>query len=202
MSVAIYVRVSSNHQSKGMESQETALLAYCTDRKLGEPMIFKDFAISGGKESRPGLNDLMAACREGKISLVCVYSFSRFARSTKHLLSALEFFNTHQIGFVSLSEDVNTATPVGKIVFTLLAAIAEFERETIRDRIRNGMRNAKAKGRSLGRPKQRDGRLIRELHAKNLSQRQIAKMLGISRASVQVELKQMRQAAGNGGFAA
>ncbi len=91
--VAIYVRVSTARQSNGLESQERALVDYCKARGYHDFLIFKDENISGAKSSRPGLDRLMVAAEQGQIKSVVVYSFSRFARSTKHLLAALEQFN-------------------------------------------------------------------------------------------------------------
>jgi DNA invertase Pin-like site-specific DNA recombinase len=88
----------------------------------------------------------MADCRAGLISSVVVFSFSRFARSTTHLLDALQEFNKHKIGFVSITEQIDTQTPMGRTLCTILAAIGELERNLIRERIMSGLKNAAAKG--------------------------------------------------------
>lgn len=106
--------------------------------------------LSASKD-RPALNELWRLCRQRKVDVVVVHEFSRFARSTVELLRSLEEFNALGVQFVSLREQIDTTTPAGKLVFTVIAALAEFEREMIRMRVRSGMANARAKGVALGR---------------------------------------------------
>src|SRR6202521_1611754 len=94
----------------------------------------------------------MADAHKRRFDIVCVWKFDRFARSVSHLLRALETFNALGIAFVSLSEQMDTTTPTGKMVFTVLGAVAELERSLIAERVRAGLRNARAKGKRLGRP--------------------------------------------------
>jgi len=188
--VALYARVSTQNQSTGLEAQIRALNAYCRDHGIEQFQVFQDEGISGAKERRPGLDSLMNAVTKGEVRTVIVYSFSRFARSTKHLLSALETFNQREITFISLSEALDTTTAAGKMVFTVLAAVAELERELVRERVRNGLSNAKAKGKVLGRPKQiKNLELIKHLANQNLSIREISKLVHCSPASVCREIK-------------
>jgi DNA invertase Pin-like site-specific DNA recombinase len=110
--------------------------------------------------------------------------FDRFARSVSHLLRALETFQALGIEFVSLSEQLDTSTPTGKMVFTVLGAVAELERSLIAERVRAGLRNAKAKGKRLGRPRKViDAAKIATLRAQGHSWRTIARQLGISARS-------------------
>src|ERR1700693_2403541 len=95
----------------------------------------------------------MADAHRRKFDAVIVWKFDRFARSVTHLLRALESFRSQGIEFISLSEQVDTSTPTGKMVFTVLGAVAELERSLIAERVRAGLRNARAKGRKLGRPR-------------------------------------------------
>jgi DNA invertase Pin-like site-specific DNA recombinase len=115
---------------------------------------YVDTGWSGAKESRPALDELMADAQRGlrDFEAIAVWKFDRFARSTKHLLRALETFQALGIGFVSLTESVDTSTPYGKLVFTILGAVAELERSLIAERIRNGMKKqgAKKPGRKVG----------------------------------------------------
>ena len=111
-----------------------------------------DEGISGAKDRRPALDRLMADAHKRKFDAVVVWKFDRFARSVSHLLRALENFQALGIAFVSLSESLDTSTPAGKMVFTVLGAVAELERSLIGERVRAGLRNAKAKGVILGRP--------------------------------------------------
>jgi DNA invertase Pin-like site-specific DNA recombinase len=114
---------------------------------------YVDSGISGSKESRPELDKLMADAHRRRFDAVAVWKFDRFARSVSHLLRVLETFKALGIDFVSLSEQVDTSTPTGNMVFTVLGAVAELERSLICERVRAGIRNAKAKGRRLGRPR-------------------------------------------------
>lgn len=106
--------------------------------------------LSASKD-RPALNELWRLCRQRKVDVVVVHEFSRFARSTIELLRSLEEFNALGIQFVSLKEQIDTTTPAGRLVFTVIAALAEFEREMIRMRVRSGMEHARSRGVTLGR---------------------------------------------------
>jgi DNA invertase Pin-like site-specific DNA recombinase len=105
---------------------------------------------------------------------VIVYSFSRYARSVTHLLRALEEFRKVNVGFVSITESIDTNTPLGAAVFTILGAVAQLERDLIAERVRNGLANARANGVRIGRLKTRDSDLIRKLRASGMTYRQIA----------------------------
>jgi DNA invertase Pin-like site-specific DNA recombinase len=108
--------------------------------------------MSGAKASRPELDELMADANKRKMDIVLVWRFDRFARSVSHLLQALETFRTVGIEFASLSEQIDTSTAAGKLVFTVLGAVAELERSLIVERVRMGLQSARKKGKRLGRP--------------------------------------------------
>jgi DNA invertase Pin-like site-specific DNA recombinase len=95
----------------------------------------------------------MSDAHKRRFDVVCVWRFDRFARSVSHLLRALETFKALGIDFISFSEQMDTSTPAGKMVFTVLGAVAELERSLIVERVRAGLRNARAKGKRLGRPR-------------------------------------------------
>jgi DNA invertase Pin-like site-specific DNA recombinase len=140
-----------------------------------------DAGVSGSKDSRPELNRLMADAHKRRFEVVCVWRFDRFARSVSHLLRALETFKALGIDFVSYSEQMDTSTPAGKMVFTVLGAVAELERSLIVERVKAGLRNAKARGKRLGRPRVAvDAVKIAALRAQGRSWPQIARELGIS----------------------
>jgi DNA invertase Pin-like site-specific DNA recombinase len=127
----------------------------------------------------------MADAHRRKFDLVVVWKFDRFARSVSHLLRALETFNALGIGFVSLSEQMDTTTPTGKMVFTVLGAVAELERSLIAERVKAGLRNARAKGRKLGRPRKIvDGKAVAALRAQGASWRKISDLLGVGVATL------------------
>src|SRR5437868_5192680 len=140
------------------------LREYCKHRGWRVISEYVDVGISGTKDSRPELNRLMADAHKRRFDVVCVWKFDRFARSVSHLLRALETFKALGIEFCSFSEQMDTSTPAGKMVFTVLGAVAELERSQIVQRVKAGLRNARAKGKRLGRPKRAvDARRVAEL---------------------------------------
>src|ERR1700674_1388708 len=144
-----------------------------------------DTGISGTKEKRPKLDRLMADAHRRRFDCVVVWKFDRFARSVSHLLRALETFKAQGIEFVSFSEQMDTSTPAGKMVFTVLGAVAELERSLIVERVKSGLRNARAKGKTLGRPRVIVDRCrIGRLRAQGQTLREIASELGCSRSLV------------------
>jgi DNA invertase Pin-like site-specific DNA recombinase len=147
--VAIYTRVSTQDQST--RAQEKELREYAKARQWKVTQHFTD-TISGAKESRPGLDQLMSDCRKRRVDLVLVWKFDRFARSVSHLLRALEAFEELGIEFVSLSEQIDTSTAAGRMIFTVLGAVAALERSLIAERVRLGIQNARREGKRLGRP--------------------------------------------------
>ena len=153
--VAVYARVSTSAgQSPQMQLAE--LREYCLNRRWRLFDEYIDRGISGAKDSRPELDRLMADAHRRRFDVVAVWKFDRFARSVSHLLRGLETFRSLGIEFVSLSEQIDTSTPTGKMVFTILGSVAELERSLIGERVRAGLRNAKAKGKRLGRPPLRE----------------------------------------------
>jgi DNA invertase Pin-like site-specific DNA recombinase len=157
------------------------LREYCERRGWTVAGEYVDVGISGSKEKRPELDRLMADAHKRRFDAVIVWKFDRFARSVSHLLRALETFQAQGIAFVSFSEQLDTSTPAGKLVFTVLGAVAELERSLTVERVKAGLRNARAKGRSLGRPRKSvDASEIAALRAQGRSWRKIARLLGIS----------------------
>src|SRR5260370_28803886 len=151
MKTAIYARVSTtNGQDPEMQGRE--LRDYCQRRGWEVSQEYVDTGISGAKEKRPELDRLLTDAHKRHFDAVVVWRFDRFARSVSHLLRALETFRSLGVEFVSLSEQVDTSTPTGKMIFTVLGAVAELERSLIAERVRAGLRNARAKGKRLGRP--------------------------------------------------
>lgn len=188
MKAALYARVSTN-EVQNPEVQLSELREYAQRRGFTIYAEYVDVGISGAKEKRPELNRLMADAHRRRVDAVIVWKFDRFARSVSHLLRALETFNSLGIAFISLSEQIDTTTPAGKMVFTVLGAVAELERELIRERVRAGLRHARAKGRKLGRPKadrmhDRDAEQIGAMRQAGLSYEKIAVELGRSMTTV------------------
>ena len=146
----LYARVSTGEQNEGMQLREMQEYAKHAGWKTE---VFADAGVSGSKERRPELDRMMALVRRRKCHVVLVYRFDRFARSTRHLVNALEEFRALRVQFVSVHEHIDTTTPMGKFAFDVFAAIAEFERAIIAERVRSGMAHAKAQGRHVGRPR-------------------------------------------------
>lgn len=191
--IALYCRVSTDRQGTGLEAQSRALEEYCRSKDITDYLLFQDENVSGTKASRPALDQLMDLVRKGEISAVIVYSFSRFARSTRHLLDALDEFKQQGVTFISLTENVDTTSAIGKAVFTIISAIAQLERELIAERIKNGLANARAKGKRIGRPKTRPSDLIRTLAQEGHTYREIAKLTSCSHWSIAQEMKEMNR---------
>jgi DNA invertase Pin-like site-specific DNA recombinase len=175
MKVAIYARVSTANNGQDPTMQTRELFEYAERRGWKVAGEYVDIGISGTKETRPELDRLMADAHRRRFDAVLVWKFDRFARSVSHLLRALETFRALGIEFVSLSEQIDTSTPMGKMVFTVLGAVAELERGLIVERVKAGLRNAKAKGKRLGRPKKiLDTKRIAALRAKGVGWKRIA----------------------------
>ncbi len=150
--IAIYARVSTNNGQQNPDMQLQALRGYCEARRLKVYKEYVDEGISGAKASRPSLNAMMDDAKKRKFDVVIVWKFDRFARSTKHLITALDEFQNLGIDFISYSENIDTSTPMGKAMFTIVGAIAELERSLICERVKAGLEAAKKRGKKLGRP--------------------------------------------------
>jgi DNA invertase Pin-like site-specific DNA recombinase len=149
--VAIYARVSTRDQDTDLQLRE--LHTYVERRGWTIAAEHVDQGVSGTKERRPALDKLMHEARRQKFRAVVVWKFDRFARSVRHLVTALGEFRELGIDFVSITEAIDTSTPLGRAMFAIVGAIAEFERELIRERVVAGVAKAKATGKRLGRPR-------------------------------------------------
>jgi len=134
--VALYARVSTTEQSN--ESQLLDLRRYVSDRGWQTYKEYCDNGISGTKDSRPTLNELMGDAKKRKFDAVLVWRFDRFARSTRHLINALEEFKNLGIDFVSYQENIDTSSPLGGAIFTIISAVAQLERDIIAERVKAG----------------------------------------------------------------
>ena len=184
--VAIYGRVSTTNHGQDVSMQKRELEQFTQARGWRLVDSYLDIGISGAKDKRPELDRLMADAYRRKFDAVIVWKFDRFARSVSHLLRALENFNALGIAFVSLSEQMDTTTPAGKMVFNVLGAVAELERSLIAERVRAGLRNARAKGKQLGRPRVVvDPSRIAALRSRGYSWREIVTEMGIGKGTAQ-----------------
>ena len=189
MKIALYARVSTQDQSVDMQTSD--LRHYCEQRGFEVYKEYSDQGISGTKDKRPALDEMMADAKKRKFDAVLVWRFDRFARSTKHLITALEEFCHLNIAFISYQENIDTSSPLGKAMFTIVSAISELERNIILERVRAGLKRAKENGRILGRPKRLDldVKELQKMRDKGLSFRQIAKRVRACPASVYKSLK-------------
>jgi DNA invertase Pin-like site-specific DNA recombinase len=150
MRTALYLRVSTIHQKPDLQAD--GLRRYAARAGLEIVSEYIDAALSGRKEGRPQLQALMRAAHHHEFACVLVWKFDRFARSVAHLLKALEEFNHLGIRFISVQDQVDTQSPMGKAMFTIIGAMAELESSLISERVKAGMAAAKARGKRFGRP--------------------------------------------------
>jgi DNA invertase Pin-like site-specific DNA recombinase len=189
----LYARVSGPTQETGLEAQVRALRQYCSNNGIHNFLLFQDENQSGVKNSRPALDKMMKAVRAGEVDRVVVYSFSRYARSCSHLLAALEEFKNLDVAFVSVSEAIDTNSPLGVAIFSILGAVAQLERDILIERVKNGLANAKAKGIVLGRKKTRDSELIRRLYLTGVTYREIGRIAKCSSGAVSAEVRELKK---------
>jgi DNA invertase Pin-like site-specific DNA recombinase len=179
--VALYARVSTANGHQDPEMQLRELREFVERRGWQITGEYVDRGVSGSKDRRPALDQMMAAAQGRKFDVLLVWKLDRFARSLKHLVNALAEFDALGIAFVSLRDNLDLTTPAGRLMFQIIGAMAEFERALIQERVKAGLRNAKAKGVRLGRPRVfvSESR-IDALRGAGASWRAIAKELGVS----------------------
>jgi len=186
MRVAIYARVSTVGNGQSPEMQLREMREYCARRGWTLAGEYVDSGISGAKDRRPELDRLMEDAHKRRFDVVAVWKFDRFVRSVTHLLRALDTFRVLGIEFVSLSESLDTATPAGRMVFTVLGAVAELERSLIVERVKAGMCNARAKGKHVGRPSVSvDAKKIAALRKAGRSWSEITRQTGLTKGTAQ-----------------
>lgn len=191
---SLYMRVSTKGHGQTTDTQALALREYAERRGFDIIEEYRDEGISGSKDSRPALDRLMRDARARKFDVVIVARFDRFARSVSHLLRALDEFNHLGIDFVSLSESIDTSTPVGKMIFTVLGAVAELERNLIKERVHMGISRARKQGKPLGRPRvEVDALQVAGLRNRGMSWNEIASHLGIGRGTAERAYRTLSQ---------
>src|SRR5437868_14876531 len=188
---ALYMRVSTKGHGQTTETQAVALREYAVRRGFEIIEEYSDQGISGSKDSRPALDRLMKDARTRKFDVVIVARFDRFVRSVSHLLRALEEFGHLGVAFVSLSESIDTGSPMGKMIFTVLGAVAELERNLIKERVHMGISRARKEGKQLGRPKRIFDREKARIMLHSMSVREVARQLGVSRGVVERSIHEL-----------
>ncbi|MCU1241754.1 MAG: putative resolvase [Candidatus Acidoferrum typicum] len=191
MRTALYARVSTSDKGQDPEMQLRELREHCQRRGwtiIGE---YVDVGVSGSKDSRPELNKLLADAHRRKLDAVLVWKLDRFGRSLKHLVNSLAEFESLGIAFISLKESLDLTTPAGRLMFGIISAMAEFERDLIRERVRAGISNRRAKGFRVGRkPIVLDASRLATMRLEGLTMREIALTLRCSRSLVHKTLSE------------
>ncbi len=191
---AIYARVSTDGQSTEMQLEQ--LRPYLAVRQWKPAGEYVDEGVSGTKTSRPRLDALMADVKRGQIDIVLVWKFDRMGRNTVHLVSVLDELRAHGVEFCSFTEQIDTSTPMGKCMFTIIAAMAELERANILMRSAAGLENAKRKGTVLGRPRAHDhitNERIREAYETMGSLRKVAILLNVPLTTVRARWQEIQK---------
>ena len=180
---AIYVRCSTSGQTTNGQTIE--LKRYCERQGWVIAKIYEDHAISGSQHDRPSLNELLSDAQRGLFEVVVVWKIDRLARSTSHLLEILNLLRASHVDFCSSTQGIDTTTAHGRMIFTFLGAIAEFERELITERVTAGIARAKQEGVKFGRPHVGfDINKALELRKEGLSWGMLAKRTGVSSATL------------------
>jgi site-specific DNA recombinase len=193
--VALYARCSTTDQSTDLQVE--AIRDYVKLRGWRVAEEYVDDGVSGAKSSRPALDRLVADARAGKFRVVVVHKLDRFGRSTVHMLSTIETLKDHGVAFASVSEGaIDTTSTTGSFVLSILAAVAQFERERIRERSLEGIARVQANGgvshktgNKIGRPKVPfQFTLATELLNNGVSESEVAKRLDVSRTTLRRRL--------------
>ena len=177
-----YARVSTEAQN--LDRQIDAL------KKYGVDMIYNE-KMTGTKRDRPELSKMLDRMAEG--DTVVVESLSRLGRSTKDLIELTELFERKGVHLVSLKESIDTSSSTGKLLFTLMSAIAQFERDVIADRTKEGLRSARARGRTGGRPKANPDavkKAVKLYRTGQYSVKEIEELTGVKKSTLYRNLRQ------------
>jgi len=193
---ALYARCSTYDKGQDPELQLVPLREYCQRRDFTIAGEYVDNGISGCREHRPQLDRLLEAAGKRQVDMVIVWKLDRFGRSLKQLVMALEELSSLGIGFISYQDNIDLTTPQGRLMFHIIGAMAEFERELIRERVKAGIENARRKGKKIGRkavPPVDMAKII-DIHKQSpaLSIRDIAQTLGFKKSFVHKTLLNFR----------
>ena len=178
--VALYARVSTIDKGQDPETQLLALREYAARRRFVPAGEYVDYA-SGTRDNRPQYQALLTAARQRQVDVVLVWRYDRFARSTQALVRALNEFHSLGVDFISYQENIDTTTPQGELIFTVMASLAQFESALLSERVKAGMARAKAQGKPISRApiaEELQAR-IAALYTEGRSIHQISKQLGL-----------------------
>jgi DNA invertase Pin-like site-specific DNA recombinase len=187
--VAIYARVSTDKQKVDMQLNELRDFVNRSGWKVYKEFI--DEGYTGSNTKRPAFSEMRHEARKRKFDILLVWKLDRLSRSLKDLINTLDELGHLGINFISYDNNLDTTTPTGKLVFLIIGAVAEFEKDIIRERVVAGLENAKQKGKQLGRPKIHDGILenAKELRKQGMSFRKIEKQLGVGEGTIRKTIK-------------
>jgi DNA invertase Pin-like site-specific DNA recombinase len=198
MRVALYARVSRSDKEQNPENQLLKLRQYSISKGWEIYAQYQDFA-SGASPSRPGLDKMIKEGKGHHFDTVLIVRLDRLARSVKQLLTILEDLNHDGIALVCSDQEIDTKSPAGKLLFTVLGAVAELELELIRERTKDGLARARAQGKRIGRPPDHTkDEEIEVLRSQGLSLRQIGELVGLSHQGVKQRLRRARLQKGDG----
>lgn len=184
MKAALYARVSTSDKGQDVELQLKDMREYCS--RIGYTFTeYVDIGESGAKESRPAFDRMMHDADMRLFDLILVWKLDRLGRSLRHLITTLDFFHSKGIEFRCSQQNIDTTTPMGKLMFQLLGSFAEFERDLIRENVKAGMAHAKSKGIKLGRPgRELNMEEIQRLRSEGLSFGKIAATLNLPKSTI------------------
>ena len=187
--VAIYARVSTDRQTADMQLGELRDFVKRSKWKIYTEYI--DHGYTGANTKRPAFTEMLKQARRKKFDILLVWKLDRLGRSLKDLITTLDELGSLGIDFISYENQLDTSTPTGKLVFQIIGAVAEFEKDIIRERVVAGLANAKRKGKQLGRPPKPPAtrNQAKALHKQGLSTRAIGRKLGIAESTVRNWLK-------------
>jgi DNA invertase Pin-like site-specific DNA recombinase len=190
--IAIYARVSTLH-GQNPELQLAEIREHAARRGWDIAGEYVDLGVSGSKESRPELNRVIRDAHLRKFDAVVCWKLDRLGRSLKHLVTTIEDFAAYGVSFVSLRDNLDLSTPSGRLMMHIIGAMAEFERELIRERVSAGIQAARRRGARIGRPRTYvNPDKIREMRNEGTPWRAIAKRLGVGTGTVCRALQQTR----------
>ena len=189
---ALYARVSTSNKGQDVGLQLDELRQVAAQRGWHVVAEYIDEGVSGAKESRPELDRMIADAKAGKLDLVAVWKLDRLGRSLQHLLRLLAELSDWGVGFASLRDaGIDTTTPTGRLMLQILGALAEYERELIRERVIAGVRRAQAQGKHCGRPKvELEIRPAVAMLEQGRGLREVASIIGVSRTTLRRRLKE------------
>ncbi len=187
--IAIYARVSTDKQKVDMQLNELRQFAARSGWTIYEEYIDQNF--TGANTNRPAFKEMMEAARKRRFDMLLVWKLDRLSRSLKDLINTIDELGSSGIDFISYDNNLDTSTPTGKLVFQIVGAVAEFEKDIIRERVVAGLAAARNKGKQLGRPPiHRDAydKAVK-MRSEGLSFRKIGKALGIDEGTIRKRIK-------------